>query len=79
MKKRAGSPGAVPEPVPIESERTLLQHVILSAVASLSVVVLATRYAGVRWLPMRVGLDEATRPADVDEAPRGNRLRVVEA
>jgi hypothetical protein len=42
------------------------------------VVVLAVRYGGVRWLPMRVGLDETTRPADVDETPRGKHLRVVE-
>jgi hypothetical protein len=36
------------------------------------------RYGGVRWLPMRAGLDETTRPEEVDEVSQGRHLRVVE-
>src|SRR5579859_1646852 len=42
------------------------------------VVVHGVRYGGVRWLPMRAGLDEATRPEEVDEVSHGRHLRVVE-
>jgi hypothetical protein len=42
------------------------------------VVVDCVRHAGLRWLPMRAGLDESTRPAPVDEANRESTLQVVE-
>jgi hypothetical protein len=42
------------------------------------VVVHGVRYAGLRWIPMRAGLDEATRPPNRDEALTGGHLRVVE-
>jgi hypothetical protein len=38
----------------------------------------AVRFAGVRWLPMRAGVDESTRPKNVDESSRSGHLRVVE-
>ena len=43
------------------------------------VVVDGVRYAGLRWLPMRAGLDESSRPPGVDEVPVGRHLRIVEA
>jgi hypothetical protein len=42
-------------------------------------MLLTVRCAGLRWLRMRAGIDEATRPPAVDEVPTGGHLRVVEA
>ncbi len=43
------------------------------------VVVDSVRHAGLRWLPMRAGLGESTRPDTVDEVNRKAQLHAVEA
>jgi hypothetical protein len=42
------------------------------------VVVHGVRYAGLRWIPMRAGLDEASRPPNFDEVLTRGHLRVVD-
>ena len=42
------------------------------------VVVDGVRYAGLRWLPMRAGVDESTRPPSEDEVSVRGHLWVVE-
>jgi hypothetical protein len=42
------------------------------------VVIDGVRYAGLRWVPLRSGVEESTRPANVDEVSADGHLRVVE-
>jgi hypothetical protein len=41
------------------------------------VVIDAIRYGGLRWLAVHAGLDEATRPPNLDEVPTDEHLRIV--
>jgi hypothetical protein len=42
------------------------------------VVIDGVRYARLRWVPMRSGLEESTRPPGVDEVSTNGHLRVVQ-